>query len=199
MKWLLIFHHWLRVLACALAVVVLAGCSGQTTETPAHLPSVRVLSARDHLEEAWQLAKQWRDDAELKEIQASITGPEQVIPSYIDFDFESPSEDCLKFAAMCSSGGCVGREFSVPYLIGYGAIEFDEDMIDSVEAATIGLQNGGERFAYVKRGATLTVSLVRDIPRDAGPTVWEAFFGTLYEEPLYVVIDPYTGEVIRTE
>jgi len=199
MKGLSVFHHWLRVLICALAVIVLAGCSGQATKTPAHLPSVRVLSARDHLEEAWQLAKQWRDDAQLKEIQVSVIGPEQVVPPYIDFTFESPSEDDLKFYVSCFAGGCSGRALRVSITSGWGAIEFDEDMIDSIEAATIGLQNGGERFAYVERGATLTVSLVRDIPRDAGPTVWEAFFGTLYEEPLYVVIDPYTGEVIRTE
>ena len=199
MKGFLMFHHWPRVLACALAVVVLTGCSGQATETPAPLPSMRVLSARDHLEEAWQLARKWRDDAELKEVQASIIGSAQVGPLYIDFTFESPNEERLKFYVACSAGSCSGRVARVSITSGWGAIEFDEDMIDSVEAATIGLQNGGERFAYVKRGATLTVSLVRDIPRDAGPTVWEAYFGTLYEEPLYVVIDPYTGEVIRTE
>ncbi|MBC7251426.1 MAG: hypothetical protein H5T62_14230 [Anaerolineae bacterium] len=193
----LVSHPWLRMLTCALIVVVLAGCSGRATETPVHLPPVRVLSARARLEEAWRLALEWRDDAELKQIQASVIGPAQVGPLYVDFDFESPSEDQLQYAVMCSPASCVGQEFAVPYLIGYGAIEFDEEMIDSVEAAIIGLQHGGKPFAYAK-GATMWVRLGRDKPRDVGPTVWLAYYAS-WDEPLYVVIDPYTGEVIRIE
>lgn len=189
----------LRLLIYVLAVLMVVECSGQATETPADFPFVRVLSARARLEEAWRLARQWRDDAELKQIQASIIGPEQVSLLDVNFDFESPSEDRLVFAAMCFPGSCYGREFEVPVTSGWGAIEFDEDMIDSIEAATIGLQNGGERFAYAKGVVAMSVSLVRDNPRYVGPTIWLAYFAIGYEEPLYVVIDPYTGDVIRTE
>ena len=78
-------------------------------------------------------------------------------------------------------------------------IEFEDEMIDSVEAATIGYYNGGKRFAYVK-DAAMSVSLQRDKPRDVGPIVWLAYYASLTGSgPLYVIIDPYTGEVIRTE
>jgi hypothetical protein len=195
-NWLHGSRCWLQVLVCALAAILLAGCSSQANETPVDLTPVRVLSARARLDEALRLAQEWREDAELKQIQASVIGLHQVDLLYVDFEFESPSEDYLKFAAMCSPGGCVGRESRVPYLIGYGSIEFDEEMIDSIEAARIGQQNGGERFMRMT-DASIRVRLGTDYPRDVGPVVWRAHFSG-WDGELDVYIDPYTGKVIRT-
>jgi hypothetical protein len=102
---------------------------------------------------------------------------------------------------MCLPGGCTGREFFVSTTSGWGAITFDDEMIDSIEAANIGYQAGGKRFANMKgAGIGMSVSLVRDIPRSVGPIVWQAYYSSLgLGKPLYVIIDPYTGEVIRTE
>lgn len=202
MKEIRVSRHWLLVLICILVLVVLSGCNSQATETPVDRPPLRVLSARAHLEEAWRLARQWRDDAELIEIQADIQGPGQTSLFLLSFDFESPSEDQLTYSVICSSGGCFGREFptSVTRLsAGWIPIEFDDEMIDSIEAAAIGHQNGGDRFVNL-RDAMMSVSLQRDKPRDVGPIVWQAYYATLAGSgPLYVVIDPYTGEVIRIE
>ena len=188
--WLLVF---------VLATVVLAECNNQPGETTSQRPPLRVLSARERLEEALHLAEQWRDDAELKEIQAAVQGPANVGPPYLDFTFESPRENRVKYYVTCLPGGCAGREFFVSGTSGWGAITFDDEMIDSIEAATIGYQAGGKRFANMKGpGIVMSVALVRDLPRSAGPTVWEAYYSSL-DKPLYVIIDPYTGEVIRTE
>jgi len=203
MKGISVFERWFLTLICALVLVVLAGCSSQATETPVGRPPLRVLSARGHLEEAWRLARQWRDDAELIQIKADILGPAQTGLLLLAFKFESPSEDRLEYGVTCSSGGCFGQEFPIPktwMAWGWIPIEFDDEMIDSIEAATIGHRNGGDRFAYTD--AVMSVRLGRDKPRDVGPTVWEAYYDMRVSDgraPLYVVIDPYAGEVIRIE
>jgi hypothetical protein len=193
----------IQLLLCVLALLsALAACSNQATETPAGRPPLRVLSARGRLEEAWRLARQWREDAELIEIQADVIGPGQTRLLLVSFDFESPGEDQLTYSVICSSGGCFGQEFPIhrTWLAwGWMPIEFDDEMIDSVEAAAIGHRNGGDRFVNL-RDAGMSVRLGRDKPRDVGPIVWEAYYASLSGSgPLYVVIDPYTGEVIRTE
>jgi hypothetical protein len=158
-----------------------------------------VLSAREYLDEAWDLALQWRSDAELKAIEADILAQEEAFPPYVHFTFESPGEDTLKFDVSCSMAGCSALASWVPATSGWGSIEFEDEMIDSLEAALIGLRNGGEQFISQEKDVTMTVRLLRDLPRTTGPVVWEAYFASLDREPLYVVIDPYTGEVIRVE
>lgn len=192
-----ILCHLARIRLYVLVLALVGGCSGDTTDTTTHDPDVRVLSAREHLEEAWDTALDWRDDAELKEIRCGVIGPAQVMPPYIDFTFESTGEEHLKFYVSCSASSCTGREMRVSVTSGWGAVEFDDEMIDSPEAAIIGLRSGGAQFAYGK-SATMLISLVRASPRDVGPVVWEAYYVDL-GDPLYVLIDPYTGEIIRTE
>ncbi len=197
-----VFEDWFLVLTCALVLVVLPRCTNQATDTPVGRPPLRVLSARAHLEEAWRLARQWRGDAELVEIQAEVIGPGQTRLPLLAFKFESPGEEQLEYGVTCSADGCFGQEFPIhkTWLAwGWIPIEFDEEMIDSIDAAAIGHRNGGNRFAHV-RDAVMSVRLGRDKPRDVGPTVWQAYYVSLAGSgPLYVVIDPYTGEVIRIE
>lgn len=185
------------VLTLVVSVVAftVAGCVSHTPRSP----TVYVLSARRYADEAWELALQWRPDAELKEIKANIATRSVVSPIYVDFTFESPLEEEVQFVVSCSTAGCSGLAVSVPFTSGWGSIELEDEMIDSVEAALIGLRNGGERFLYREKGVTMTVSLLRDRPRTTGPVVWEACFATLESAPLCVVIDPYSGDVIRTE
>lgn len=197
MRRLLIVRSRVWLLVFVLSTVVLAECNNQPGETTSQRPPLRVLSARERLEEALHLAEQWRNDAELKDIQARVQGPMNVGPPYVDFTFESPRENRVKYYVTCLPGGCTGREFFVSTTSGWGAITFDDEMIDSIEAANIGYKAGGKRFANVQ-GVGMSVSLLRDNPRSVGSTVWLAYYA-LWDEPLYVVIDPYTGEVIRTE
>ncbi|HHS97358.1 MAG TPA: hypothetical protein ENK08_05585 [Chloroflexi bacterium] len=182
-------------LVVSVVAFAMEGCFSNTP-TP---PTVYVLSARRYVDEAWELALQWRSDAELKEIKANIATRSVVSPTYVDFTFESPLEEETQFVVSCSTAGCSGLAISVPFTSGWGSIELEDEMIDSVEAALIGLRNGGEQFLYRGKGVTMTVSLLRDRPRTTGPVVWEACFATLESAPLCVVIDPYSGEVIRAE
>jgi hypothetical protein len=192
---------WIRVLAGCLAVIGLAGCGSQATAGPDYLPAVRVPSARAHLDRAMHLAKQWRNNASLIELKADVVSIGRSGPATVTFRFESPSESHLIYSVECAAQTCLGQEFEVGKAFiadGWVPIEFDDQMIDSLEAATVGLQNGGKRFLSVK-DAIIWVRLGRDIPRDVGDVVWLAYHGSLAGEELGVVIDPYTGKVIRLE
>lgn len=192
------FPVWLGLVLLS-ATFVLAGCKAQATETPSVHSRVQVLSAHAQLEEAWRMALQWRGDSRLVEIQASVASPKQVNIPYIEYQFHSPSENRLIFVVSCYTGGCSGQEFQVPTTLPFGPVELDDDMIDSIDAAQIGIQNGGERFLS-NNHTTMWVRLGTDNPRDIGPVVWLAFFSSLPSgQQLRVVIDPYTRDVIRIE
>jgi len=190
--------YTLSIWACA--GIVLSACSIEASETSeVAVPEIRVLSARERSEEAWELAREWRDDVELKEIQAGIFGPDRPgATPLVDFVFESPSEQERRFIVGCSAAGCGGRAIRVPYLLGFGSVDLDDGMIDSMEAATIGVENGGSELVYSGSATTMWVRLGRDKPRDTGPVVWLAYFAGPGEQ-VNVVIDPYTAEVIRLE
>jgi len=187
-----------------IAIVLLVGCTVPfdgipTEDTTRYESQMQVSSAREYLEEAWRLGREWRTDVELKQIRVNFAMTAMLVRSTnIDFTFESPSEDRVRFYVHCLMGTCSGSGVRIPMTSGWGAVDFDEDMIDSDEAALIAIQNGGAEYVDLPR-AFMSLSLLRDSPRSEGSVVWEGYFADGVRKPLYVVIDPYTGDVLRID
>ncbi len=164
-------------------------------------PPLRVLSVHYCLGEASQLAQQWRSNAELVQIRARVIGPKQDNPRNLKFFFVSPNNDQQVYLVSWSPDGCSGEELEGREIIeitGHDAIEFNESMIDSKEAAYIGYQNGGDKFAY-HTDANMWVKLTKNRQGAIDSEVWIAHFESTVGTPVEIVIDPYTGQVIRTE
>ncbi len=185
-----------------LSLLLSSGCSITTESNPPTLASIEVSLVRDYVNEATHLAQQWQDDVKIIEVKAQIYGPLDTGYPKIDFHFESPKIDHKMYSITCFLGSCQGQEFAMEgtWLSGgWQPIEFDDKMITNREAVIIAQQQGGEYFLH-SQTATNWVRLGRDNPRYTGAVVWLVFFGDHLERiQLRVVIDPYTGEVIRIE
>ena len=170
--------------------------TGNTESRSGGSPPLRVRSVYPCLDEALLTAKQWHSDAVLVEIQAGVVPYGQSGDLSITYNFISSSDDEINYQVTSSVNGCQGRKvrFSIP---NYGAIKFDEKMIDSVEAASIGYYNGGNQFTG--RNVVMRVQFRRDDPEVVGSEVWTAYIAGQTGSQLFIVIDPYTGEVIRIE
>jgi hypothetical protein len=161
---------------------------------PGGKPPLRARSVYSCLDTALHLARQWHPDAKLVAIEVDVAygiGGS----STIEYIFVSPAESEIEYIV---GSGCQGRKVRVATMIDASGIEFDLDMIDTEEAALIGYNNGGRRYVGSKRN-TIKMSFKRDDPEVAGSEVWIAYYGSMVQPPLLVVIDPFTGKVIRIE
>lgn len=179
----------------ALCLTGLLGCRGQTA-TPVPLMGVEVPAARDHLVEARRLAAKWRIDAELKQIKITLVGPQQHHPAEVVFTFESPQESKTKYYVSCYNYHCSGMGMHVSTTTGWRAVNLEEEMLDSEEVAAIALANGGSRYVDNER-AVMHLRFRVGYGSLAGKPAWLGYFfapGT--GSPLYLVIDPYSGEIV---
>ena len=182
----------------ALCLIGLMSCRTQTG-TPDPLMEVEVPSARDPLEEARLLAYKWHTDAELKQIKVTLVGPSQNHPSEVVFTFESPQDNKTKYYVSCYNYHCSGMGMHVSTTTGWRAVNLEEGMLDSEAVAAIALANGGSRYVNNER-AVMHLRFRVGYGSLAGKPAWLGYFfapGT--GSPLYLVIDPYSGEVVDVD
>jgi hypothetical protein len=190
---------WLiLLLSCMVSGLAYAGyrwVSSRNAEAmPSGKPPLRARSVHSCLDKALHLARQWHPDAQLVAIEVDVAygiGGS----STIEYIFVSPAESVIEYIV---GSNCQGQKVRVATKIDAGGIEFDPDMIDTEEAVLIGYNNGGRRYVGSKRNI-IRMLFKRDDPEVAGSEVWIAHFGSIVQPPLRVVIDPFTGKVIRIE
>jgi hypothetical protein len=172
------------------------------TLVPVGQGEVRVPSARSFYPQMLEIARSWRPDAYLSGPRIGFKLAADPEPWSIRFSAYSPSdpsawleielrEDALEAIISerpCPDGGCRPGEAYAP------------DVIDSGEAVALALEAGGRDFLLRRKQGDFGLSVVQGATFDA-PLVWSVSLMDESELPattLLLVIDPVTGEVIRS-
>jgi hypothetical protein len=161
---------------------------------PVREPSleVEVLSAKEMYPEAHGLASLWSENAKLNEVWLRMIGPDDILKiNNVFFHFISNEFPNEYLTVSCSYSNCESTVFdSTDSDVTF--MEFDEVKIDSIEAAHIGLANGGEKYMRGERGSgDLHLRWSKEHTLE-----WVLYFHCHEYGRMYVYIDPYTGEVI---
>jgi Tol biopolymer transport system component len=182
---------------------VAAGC-GADHDLRDATQELDILSAAEQYDDALQRAKLWQGDAYLSGIVA-VPGSEEGFGGYpgLGYSFHSASAPGAFFVANFSadrwSSEVPARNSSVPMP---SPIARDDWPVDSVDAWSIALANGGEEFLLSHEDPLTNMGLTLDYWRlNSGRTVlaWDVSYLVLFGSSLHVTIDPKTGDIIEVE
>jgi Tol biopolymer transport system component len=164
-----------------------------------------VLSAADHYEEALERAKEWKEDAYLSRISADVgawTGDGRLVPS-LTYMFHSPTTPDAFYILRLSDGVWSSEEAEQ----GRGPlkpapVDPEDWSLDSTDAWSIALANGGEQFLLQYQDPMTIMSVTLDYWRAGitqGGLAWRVHYLILYGPSLDMIIDPKTGDIIESE
>jgi hypothetical protein len=186
------------LLLCSLA----AGC-----RTEKHFFDVtgelHVPSAAEHYAEAMRRAIEWEADAYLFSVTADVGSASGAPPSGGDlaYYFQSIATQTSFLTLRLIDGAWTAEVIPKSSAESYPAIARDEWVLDSTDAWSIALANGGEEF-LVEHQEPLTSMAARLRHRTVGDQqllVWEADFLILFGPRLLLAIDPTTGEILEVK
>ena len=191
------------VLISLLLCFLISGC-----QTEEHFFDVTgdlvVLSAGDHYDEALDRAKQWREDAYPSGVFVSPTpSEERARKPWLVFDFDSLSTSEGSYVVEFDGEAWRSwvRELG-PHVMRPTPIGRDDWSVDSIDAWSIALANGGEDFLlhYQEPMTGMGVQLsYRRVGSEHLRLEWTVDFSILFGPSLKIFIDPHTGEIIETE
>ena len=191
------------VLISLLLCFLISGC-----QTEEHFFDVTgdlvVLSAGDHYDEALDRAKQWREDAYLSGVFVSPTpSEERARKPWLVFDFDSLSTSEGSYVVEFDGEAWRSwvRELG-PHVMRPTPIGRDDWSVDSIDAWSIALANGGEDFLlhYQEPMTGMGVQLsYRRVGSEHLRLEWTVDFSILFGPSLKIFIDPHTGDIIETE
>ncbi len=166
---------------------------------------MQVLSVKQHYPEALSVAREWRSDAQLDGVIARFRPATETGKLTIAYGFRSPSDPSggfLIWVKLEESGlEIVTDDFAYPPDKPVGEpIDPLQLPLDSAEALSIIMQNGGAEFIAQHGMIPWPLGLhleYRQSYSSEGPLVWTGSFGdraTL--DSAYIRIDAYTGELV---
>jgi len=197
----------LAVFASLLLCLLASGCDGEQ-----HFFDVTgdllVLSAADHYDKALARAKEWKEDAYLSGISAFPYPSEgSARKPWLVFDFDSLSTSESTYVVEFDGEAWRSWDLELgPHLVRPAPIHRDDWSLDSVDAWSIALANGGEDFLFHSQDPTTSMGV--------GLTYWTGdweslrlawrvhFFildPLLYAPSLDMFIDAHTGDIIETK
>jgi hypothetical protein len=189
----------LIVILAGLSIILMGFGSLQFGYSPEELRKVdefrkvEVLSTKEIYPSARKIALGWSIKYQLISTHVPIIGPNNRWEEKdIIFTFISTEYPNVYLWVKCTDSHCskTTTKSGLSYLL---PIEFEKIQIDSIEAAQIGLENGGNKKIYQAFG-TGHMSLERDIN---GTLRWAVSFDCEDCLRSYVYINPYTGELIE--
>jgi hypothetical protein len=192
---------WAALLWCFVLGGVVAGCRAHGNSFDL-MDQLDVLSAAQHYDEALQRATRWQADAYLSGMLAT-PGSMAGVGHYpgLVYSFHSTSAPGSFFVANFSadrwSSEVAARDSSVPMPL---PIARDAWPLDSVDAWTIALANGGEEFLLSHKDPVTNMGLTLDYWRlNTGQTVlaWDVRYLVLFTSSLHLRIDPITGDIVE--
>ncbi len=164
-----------------------------------------VLSAADHYGDALSRARHWRDDAYLSCISAYVasstgdSGPD----ASLTYMFDSPSTPHSFYILRFSAEGWSAEEDTKTSLaIRALPIERRDWPLDSVDAWSIALANGGDDFLLRYQDPMTSMTVTLDYWRTRmGEEVlaWRVDYLIMPSPSLDILIDPKMGDIIEVE
>jgi Tol biopolymer transport system component len=164
-----------------------------------------VPSAVRHVGEASYRARQWREDAYLSRISADVgasVGDRRVTPS-LTYMYDSPSTPDAFYILDFANGAWASEEAAkdLAALIP-SPIRSEDWSVDSTDAWSIALANGGEQFLLHYQDPMTIMSVTLDYwggGMGQGRLAWRVDFFILYGPSLDMLIDPKTGGIIEVQ
>jgi Tol biopolymer transport system component len=164
-----------------------------------------VLSAADHHDEALDRAREWRPDAQLTCISAMVssTVPGKRPGASLTYMFHSPSTADSFYILDFSSGNWSAEEATKGGMtVTPPPIVEDDWSLDSVDAWSIALANGGEDFLLHYQDPMTSMSVTLDYWRTSTGQerlAWRVHLFIVHGPGLDIRIDPYSGDIIEVQ
>ena len=194
------------VIALALITAAAALIAGQDGESGAASMELQVLSVKEHYPQALAIAREWRSDAILHGAVAYFRpseGPKDLSISYDFYSAGPPAKFLLVWVDEEETGIVVESE--------EGELHPDQPLgdpvdplelpLDSPEALSIIMQNGGAKFLARHNNPFWPVGLGLEYRKtfySEGPLVWAASFADRVSlESETIRIDSHTGEPVE--
>jgi hypothetical protein len=196
----------LFVVALALIPAVAVLIAGSDGESGATAMDLRVLSVKEHYPQALAVAREWRSDAMLNLAIARFRpaeGPKELSISYF-FNSAGPPAKWLTVRVKEQGAGLVVETEEGELFPGQplgDPVDPLELPLDSPEALSIILQNGGANFLARHNNPFSPIGLHLEYRRtwySEGPLVWSANFADqVTRENVVIRIDAHTGEPVE--
>ena len=189
----------------ALLVFVVMSCTIAGCRTREHFFDVtgelHVTSAAEHYREALARAKDWKTDAYLTRVRAGVASSSGAPPTGggLTYMFESPSIPRAFYTLRVTEGTWTSEVISKFAAATHSPIEREDWPLDSVDAWSMALANGGDDFLMdhqeplTSMDATLNHSRIGE---QENVLVWEVDFLILFGPRLLLKIDPKTGHIL---
>jgi hypothetical protein len=163
-----------------------------------------VLSAADHYEEALHRATEWSTDAYLSGIMAHPSGSEDGgRKPFLLYRFDSPTAGGSFYSVEFDGEAWISRVTKESLsAVRPPSIDREDWSLDSVDAWSIALANGGEGFLSQYQDPMTAMSLTlhyRGGGEDVGRLTWRVDFLILLGPSLDIHIDLHTGDIIESE
>jgi hypothetical protein len=160
-----------------------------------------VSSAAEHYEEALRRATEWKRDAYLFSVTADVASSSGAPPTGGDlaYYFQSITTRRSFLTLRLIDGAWTSEVNSKTSAETYPAIARENWVLDSVDAWSIALANGGEEFLIEHQEplTSMQATLMYRAVGDEDLLVWSVDFLILFGPRLLLEIDPATGEILE--
>jgi hypothetical protein len=158
-------------------------------------------SASEYYEEALLRAQVWQNDAYLTHVDVYPFGSSGVPSNVlgITYDFESPTEPTAFYALRVHQERWTSEVIDKTPAESPPPIERGQWPLDSIDAWSIALANGGEEFLMEHQEPTTTMNatLLHRTIGEESVLVWDVDFNILFGPRLVLMIDPKSGEILE--
>jgi hypothetical protein len=158
-------------------------------------------SASEHYEEALLRAHEWNQDAYLTGALAHPFASSGVPPSVLGltYHFASPTDPTAFYALRVHHDTWTSEVIDKTAAETSAPIERTQWPLDSVDAWSIALANGGEEFLREHQNPTTTMNatLSHRTIGEKSVLVWDVDFNILFGPRLVLMIDPKSGEILE--
>jgi hypothetical protein len=199
-------HGPLRVAAAEvlsfISLLLIVSC-GSADNSWDPVRDLSVPSAVEHYEDALRRATEWHGDAHLIVIMVGVASAsgQPLTPAELGYLFQSPREQ-RSFLSLRLTGDRWTSEVLKPTSAATRPEIARQDwVLDSVDAWSIALANGGEEFLMQHQDPApqIDVTLTYRPVGDEDLLVWSVHFSILFGPSLLLHIQPVTGEILEVK
>jgi hypothetical protein len=160
-----------------------------------------VPSARQHYDEAVRMATHWEADAYLASVTADVASSSGVPPTggHLAYIFDSRTRPTEFYVARLTQGTWTSEVISKTAAETSPTIERAQWPLDSTDAWSVALANGGEEFLLEHQEPTTAIdaTLLHHTIGEESVLVWDVDFNILFGPRLVLMIDPKSGEILE--
>jgi hypothetical protein len=199
------WSRWTREAASTIVILVVLWASLSGCGTGQHFFDVTgemlVPSAQQHYDEAVRMAADWKADAYLASVTADVASSSGVPPTggHLTYMFDSRTSPTEFYVVRLTQGTWTSEVLGKTAAENSRPIEQNHWPLDSVDAWSIALADGGEEFLmeHQEPRTSIDATLLYRRVGEESLLVWDVDFNILFGPRLLLMIDPKTGEILE--